>query len=71
MDFIAKNANRRSGQKLGPTEGTREGPTMYSYAKRMKVVKLYIQHEFIPSAVMHELGYPKNRHTLYAWYKEY
>ena len=44
---------------------------MFSYDKRMKAVKLYIQYDFKAAAVMHELGYPKNRHTLCAWYREY
>jgi putative transposase len=44
---------------------------MFSYDKRIKAVKLFIQYDLSAAAVMHELGYPKNRHTLYAWYKEY
>lgn len=41
---------------------------MYSLDERMKAVRLYIQYDFSAAAVMRELGYPKNRHSIYAWY---
>ena len=44
---------------------------MYSYDDRMRAVKLYIQYDYSLSSVQHELGYPKNRKTLKAWYKEF
>ena len=44
---------------------------MYSYDNRMRAVKLYIQYDYSLSSVQHELGYPKNRKTLKAWYKEF
>ena len=44
---------------------------MYSYDDRMRAVKLYIQYDHSFSSVQHELGYPNNRKTLKAWYKEF
>lgn len=44
---------------------------MYSLDERMKAVKLYIQYDFSAAAVMRELGYPKSRHSIYAWYNEF
>lgn len=44
---------------------------MYSYDDRMRAVKLHIQYDYSLSSVQHELGYPKNRKTLKAWYKEF
>ncbi len=42
----------------------------YTYEERMKAVRLYIQYDSSPSAVIHELGYP-SRNMLTAWYREY
>ncbi len=44
---------------------------MYPYDDRTRAVKLYIQYDYSLSSVQHELGYPKNRKTLKAWYKEF
>ena len=44
---------------------------MFSYDERMKAVKLYIQYDLSAAKVIRELGYPRNRHTLTNWYKEY
>lgn len=44
---------------------------MYSYDNSMRAVKLYIQYDYSFSSVQHELGYPNNRKTLKAWYKEF
>ena len=44
---------------------------MYPYDDRMMAVKLYIQYDYSLSSVQHELGYPKNRKNLKAWYKEF
>ena len=44
---------------------------MYPYDDRMMAVKLYIQYDYSFSSVQHELGYPKNRKTLKAQYKEF
>ena len=44
---------------------------MYSYDDRRRTVKLYIQYDYSLSFVQYELGYPKNRKTLKAWYKEF
>lgn len=43
---------------------------MYSYAERIKAVKLYIQYDLSAASVIRELGYP-DRHSLRLWYKEY
>ena len=44
---------------------------MYSYEERMRAVKLYIQYDFHVRTVMRELGYPKERHVIPMWYKEF
>ena len=44
---------------------------MYSYEDRIRAVKLYIQYNLSAVAVIRELGYPKDRHSLPKWYKEY
>ena len=44
---------------------------MFFYDERMKAVKLYIQYDLSAAKVIRELGYPRNRHTLTNWYKEY
>ena len=44
---------------------------MYSYEKRKAAVELLIQFGIRYSKVMQKLGYPNNRKTLRAWYKEY
>lgn len=43
---------------------------MYTVEERLKAVKLYIQYDCSPSAVIRELGYP-SRNRIGAWYKEY
>lgn len=49
----------------------REVVRMYSYEDRIRAVKLYIQYDLSAAAVIRELGYPKDRHSLPKWYKEY
>jgi putative transposase len=44
---------------------------MYSLDERMKAVKLYIKYDLSAAAVMRELGYPKSRRSIYAWYHEF
>lgn len=44
---------------------------MYSYEDRMKAVKLFIKYDKSVASVIRELGYPKSRGSLYAWYEEY
>lgn len=44
---------------------------MYSYDDRLKAVELFIKYDYSPTAVMHELGYPKSRTSLYGWYSEF
>ena len=44
---------------------------MFPLEQRVKAVKLYIQYDLRYAPVYHELGYPKNKSTLKAWYKEY
>lgn len=44
---------------------------MFSCDERMKAVKLYIQFDLSAAKVIRELSYPRNRHTLTNWYKEY
>ena len=44
---------------------------MYSYEERMRAVQLYIQYDFHVRSVMRELGYPKERHVIPTWYKEF
>lgn len=43
---------------------------MYSYEKRIKAVKLYIQYDRSVAAVRRELGYP-SPNMLLRWYAEY
>lgn len=43
---------------------------MYSYEKRIKAVKLYIQYDRSVAAVRRELGYP-SPNMLLCWYAEY
>lgn len=42
---------------------------MYSYEKRIKAVKLYIQYDRSVAAVRRELGYP-SPNMLLRWYAE-
>lgn len=44
---------------------------MYSYEQRIKAVKLLIQYDMCYSAVIYELGYPKNQKSLKSWYQEF
>lgn len=44
---------------------------MYSYEQRIKAVKLLIQYDMGYAAVVRELGYPNDVHSLRNWYKEY
>lgn len=44
---------------------------MYSYEDRLKAVELFIKYDYSPAAVIHELGYPKSRTSLYEWYSEF
>ena len=44
---------------------------MYSYEQRIKAVKLLIQYDMSYAAVVRELGYPNDVHSLRNWYKEY
>ncbi len=44
---------------------------MYSYEQRIKAVELLIQYDMSYAAVVRELGYPNNVHSLRNWYKEY
>ena len=46
------------------------GKRNYTPEQKMAAVKLYIQYDFSPSAVIYQLGYP-SRNRLYSWYKEY
>ena len=42
----------------------------YTPKEKMEAIKLYIQYDFSPSAVIYELGYP-SRNRLTSWYQEY
>lgn len=44
---------------------------MFSYEQRMKAVQLYIKYNRHCAPVLRELGYPKNRHSILNWYKEF
>lgn len=44
---------------------------MYSYEDRKRAVELYIKYGFKQTAVLRELGYPHERHTLVNWYNEF
>ena len=44
---------------------------MYSYEQRIKAVELLIQYDMSYAAVVRELGYPNDVHSLRNWYKEY
>lgn len=44
---------------------------MYSYEQRIRAVKLLIQYDMSYTAVVRELGYPGDVHSLRNWYKEY
>lgn len=44
---------------------------MYSYEDRLKAVELFIKYDYSPAAVIHELGYPKSRTSLYGRYSEF
>ena len=46
------------------------GRKYYTSEEKLAAVKLYIQYDFSPSAVIYQLGYP-SRNRLYSWYKEY
>ncbi len=43
---------------------------MYSYAERMRAVKLYIKYDLNVAATLRELGYP-SKNALKQWYVEY
>ncbi len=43
---------------------------MYSYADRLKAVKLYIKYDHRVATVLQELGYP-SKNALKQWYREY
>ncbi|MGI6118583.1 MAG: hypothetical protein ACOYBC_09395 [Bilifractor sp.] len=67
------NATQITGCTVIKTSNILEGFERAGYlpSDNSLTVKLFIQYDLSAAAVMHELGYPKNRHTLYAWYKEY
>lgn len=43
----------------------------FTNEEKLKAIKLYIQYDFSPGAVISELGYPAARSVLYRWYKAY
>lgn len=44
---------------------------MYTSEQKIKAVELYIKYDLRPGPVMVELGYPKSRVSLRAWWREY
>lgn len=46
------------------------GRKYYTSEEKLAAVKLYIQYDFSPSAVIYQLGYP-SRNRLRSWYEEY
>ena len=43
---------------------------MYSYAERMRAIKLYIKYDLGMAATLRKLGYP-SKNALKQWYAEY
>lgn len=44
---------------------------MFSYEDRKKAVELYVKYGKKAAPVIRELGYPKNRHSLLQWYRDF
>ena len=44
---------------------------IFTNEEKLKAIELLIQYEFIPGAVITQIGYPAHLSVLYRWYKAY
>ena len=74
LNIPGSESSRGCGQNPGPEIEDNQGGFVamkhYTPEEKMAAVKLYIQYDYSPSAVIYQLGYP-SRGRLRSWYEEY